>query len=78
MPFAAVLAFKLDYGVFGLMSGFSSAAVIEAIAFAIIVKRKNWQQAARESQARIEAQNEKDIDIEAKTWDIDDEFGRVK
>ena len=78
LPLAAILAFKCDYGVYGLMSGFSSATITEAIAFAIIVKRKNWQQAAKESQARIEAQNDKDLDLKAMTWEYDDEFARVK
>ena len=79
LPLAAIFAFWCDYGVYGLLVGQSCATLSEAIAFSIIVKRKDWQKAANESKERIEEQNDsKEEDIKALQPAInDDDYAKV-
>ena len=54
LPCAAILSFKADLGLVGLMAGFSSASLLQLILFLIILKRKDWHEVVREAQDRLE------------------------
>ena len=53
IPCAAFFAFKLDYGLVGLMAGFSSASLVQLILFLVILRRKDWYEVAQEAQERL-------------------------
>mmetsp|Transcript_19650 Transcript_19650/g.23290 ORF Transcript_19650/g.23290 Transcript_19650/m.23290 type:complete len:208 (-) Transcript_19650:121-744(-) len=53
LPVAALLAFKCNMGVFGLMAGFAAAIILEFTAYAAILGTKNWQDVANQTIARI-------------------------
>eukprot|EP00354_Favella_ehrenbergii_P007734 CAMPEP_0170476806 /NCGR_PEP_ID=MMETSP0123-20130129/18153_1 /TAXON_ID=182087 /ORGANISM="Favella ehrenbergii, Strain Fehren 1" /LENGTH=130 /DNA_ID=CAMNT_0010748077 /DNA_START=915 /DNA_END=1304 /DNA_ORIENTATION=- len=46
LPLAALLAFKCNFGVYGLMAGFSSASLVELISYALVLLSKDWQKVA--------------------------------
>ena len=52
LPLAALFAFKSGFGVFGLMAGFGVSSFLECILYAILLKRKDWNEAAQESADR--------------------------
>jgi len=54
LPLAAIFAFKTNFGVFGLMAGFSSSSFCELISYLILLVRKNWHDVAAESASRIQ------------------------
>ena len=55
LPFGALLAFRYEMGLVGLMLGFATASIIQLVAFSIIFLRKDWSMVAKEARERLEA-----------------------
>ena len=58
LPVAWFLAFYLDYGVIGLLSGFSGACLMQCIAYLTIVTKTDWQEIADASAERIKKEDD--------------------
>ena len=58
LPFAWLLAFVCDYGVLGLLSGFSFATLGQCICYVTIVHKADWQEIADAAAERIKKEDE--------------------
>ena len=59
IPLSCVLAFKLDWGVTGLLSGLLVALVLSVIFYFILILKQDWYQIAKESIERIHIEDSK-------------------
>ena len=54
LPVGAILSFKYDYGLNGLMIGLTSAAFFQLFSYYAVLTTKDWYDIARASKARVE------------------------
>lgn len=57
LPTGALLAFKFEQGLFGLMLGLTVAAIVQLIAYYLILKLKNWHDIAIKAKENREAES---------------------
>lgn len=58
LPLAALLAFKFDFSVTGLLGGFLLATLLHALSYLVLICRANWQDIASEAIERIKKEKE--------------------
>lgn len=72
----AILAFKTDWGLIGLNSGFASASFIQSISYMLILLLNDWQDIADKAGERI--RREEMEELAARNERVSDNFEAVK